>query len=151
MVKKLNHNASERDRRKKVNGLYSSLRSLLPVAKNEEVELSRDGFLCSEIYTRIAGATGEIGRAAVSVNRLSDSEVAIQISMNKDEVEKTQLSEILHLLEQQGFLLLGATSSESFGGMIFCNIHLQVEPETTYQLTDSDIEALRKKVLELIV
>ncbi|KAJ7972133.1 transcription factor ORG2-like [Quillaja saponaria] len=30
--KKLNHNASERDRRKKVNCLYSSLRSLLPSA-----------------------------------------------------------------------------------------------------------------------
>ncbi|KAF8038166.1 hypothetical protein BT93_B0894 [Corymbia citriodora subsp. variegata] len=32
VVKKLNHNASERDRRKKMNGLYSSLRSLLPAA-----------------------------------------------------------------------------------------------------------------------
>lgn len=31
-VKKLNHNASERDRRKKINGLYSSLRSLLPAS-----------------------------------------------------------------------------------------------------------------------
>ncbi|KAL7097761.1 hypothetical protein ACP275_10G162900 [Erythranthe tilingii] len=29
-VKKLNHNASERNRRKKINNLYSSLRSLLP-------------------------------------------------------------------------------------------------------------------------
>ncbi|EEF30834.1 transcription factor ORG2 [Ricinus communis] len=32
MVKKLNHNASERDRRKKMNTLYSSLRSLFPAA-----------------------------------------------------------------------------------------------------------------------
>jgi len=32
MVKKLSHNASERDRRKKVNNLVSSLRSLLPLA-----------------------------------------------------------------------------------------------------------------------
>ncbi|XP_054804271.1 transcription factor ORG2-like [Prosopis cineraria] len=31
MVKKLNHNASERDRRKKINSLYSSLRSMLPL------------------------------------------------------------------------------------------------------------------------
>lgn len=31
-VKKLNHNASERDRRKKINNLYSSLFSLLPAA-----------------------------------------------------------------------------------------------------------------------
>ena len=32
MVKKLNHNASERDRCNRINSLYSSLRSLLPVA-----------------------------------------------------------------------------------------------------------------------
>ncbi|KAK8513431.1 hypothetical protein V6N13_002175 [Hibiscus sabdariffa] len=32
MAKKLNHNASERHRRKKINSMYSSLRSLLPVA-----------------------------------------------------------------------------------------------------------------------
>ncbi|RHN78865.1 putative transcription factor bHLH family [Medicago truncatula] len=32
MVKKLVHNASERDRRKKINNLYSSLRSLLPIS-----------------------------------------------------------------------------------------------------------------------
>ncbi|XP_016475054.1 transcription factor ORG2-like isoform X1 [Nicotiana tabacum] len=32
MVKKLNHNASERDRRKKINTLYSTLRSLLPAS-----------------------------------------------------------------------------------------------------------------------
>ncbi|KAK4272455.1 hypothetical protein QN277_021012 [Acacia crassicarpa] len=32
MVKKRDHNASERDRRKKINSLYSSLRSMLPLA-----------------------------------------------------------------------------------------------------------------------
>ncbi|KAK4272456.1 hypothetical protein QN277_021013 [Acacia crassicarpa] len=32
MLKKLNHNASERDRRKKINSLYSSLRSILPLS-----------------------------------------------------------------------------------------------------------------------
>ena len=32
MIKKLDHNASERDRRKKINTLYSSLRSLLPAS-----------------------------------------------------------------------------------------------------------------------
>ena len=33
IVKKLNHNASERDRRRKINSLYFSLRSLLPVSE----------------------------------------------------------------------------------------------------------------------
>lgn len=33
MAKKLHHNASERDRRKKINTLYSSLRSMLPLSE----------------------------------------------------------------------------------------------------------------------
>lgn len=32
VIKKLNHNASERDRRKKINSLFSSLRSCLPAS-----------------------------------------------------------------------------------------------------------------------
>ncbi|KAH1077645.1 hypothetical protein GYH30_052942 [Glycine max] len=47
MVKKLSHNASERDRRKKINNLVSSLRSLLPVADQTKKELPakfREGF-----------------------------------------------------------------------------------------------------------
>ncbi|KAL3755167.1 hypothetical protein ACJRO7_002254 [Eucalyptus globulus] len=36
MVKKLNHNACERDRRKKINSLYSALRLLLPSADQTE-------------------------------------------------------------------------------------------------------------------
>ncbi|XP_019186357.1 PREDICTED: transcription factor ORG3-like [Ipomoea nil] len=39
MVKKLSHNASERDRRKKMNGLFSSLRSLLP-ASDQKARMS---------------------------------------------------------------------------------------------------------------
>ncbi|KAK8991035.1 hypothetical protein V6N11_062060 [Hibiscus sabdariffa] len=186
-VKKLNHNASERDRRKKVNGLYSSLRSVLPVAhqmkklsfpatvsyavkyipelqgqlrrlvhKKEEVLLrisQQGGTKCcstDEEELRMSRNGRCSSSAAVSVNRLSGgSEVGIQITMNKDKVEKTQLAEILHLLEQQGFLLLAAASFESYGGMVFYNIHLQVERGTTYQLTE--FEALRGKLLALIV
>lgn len=35
--KKLNHNASERDRRKRVNELYEYLRSLLPISADQKV------------------------------------------------------------------------------------------------------------------
>ncbi|XVF04719.1 hypothetical protein REPUB_Repub05bG0109400 [Reevesia pubescens] len=180
MVKKLDHNASERDRRKKVNSLYSSLRSLLPeadqmkklsfpatvshalkyipelqeqverlVMKKEEhllrISQQADGLEEQQRKSRINGRS--LSSAAVSINRLSDSEVAIQIWTRK--VEKTQLSEILHYLEaQQGFLLLNATSFESFGGMVFYNIHLQVELEITSHKLESD-EGLSEKLLSL--
>ncbi|XP_048127639.1 transcription factor ORG2-like isoform X2 [Rhodamnia argentea] len=39
VVKKLNHNARERDRRKKINGLYSTLRSLLPSADQTKLSI----------------------------------------------------------------------------------------------------------------
>ncbi|KAK4771631.1 hypothetical protein SAY87_032163 [Trapa incisa] len=39
LVKKLNHNASERNRRRRINGLYSGLRSLLP-SSNQTDKLS---------------------------------------------------------------------------------------------------------------
>lgn len=79
MVKKLYHNASERDRRKKVNTLYSSLRSLLPAADQtvrfyfnyvifiistlenlityfmtitEEIKHSSYNFTCAQVHTR---------------------------------------------------------------------------------------------------
>ena len=37
MLKKLNHNASERDRRKRVNNLYAFLRSVLPISSDQKV------------------------------------------------------------------------------------------------------------------
>ena len=55
-VKKLNHNASERDRRKKINSLYSSLRSLLP-ATDQRVRfsfyLNMNKYLQPYIYTTV--------------------------------------------------------------------------------------------------
>nr|XP_043611372.1 transcription factor ORG2-like [Erigeron canadensis] len=41
--KKLNHNASERDRRKRVNDLYSFLRSLLPLSSDQKKKVSIPG------------------------------------------------------------------------------------------------------------
>ncbi|KAI3811756.1 hypothetical protein L1987_21485 [Smallanthus sonchifolius] len=38
VAKKLNHNASERDRRKRVNELYAFLRSLLPISSDQKVQ-----------------------------------------------------------------------------------------------------------------
>lgn len=69
---------------------------------------------------------GCLSGVGVSINRLSDGEVAIQISMREVDNRSGLLSEMLRCLEQQGFLLLSASSFESFGGVVFYNIHLQV-------------------------
>ncbi|MBA0622586.1 hypothetical protein Godav_008116, partial [Gossypium davidsonii] len=164
IVKKLNHNASERDRRKKVNNMYSSLRSLLPVADQTkklsfpatvshalkyipelQQQVERLVQKKEELLLRISEQRGvkpseekeeerkrnnrKQGRClsgvGVSINRLSDGEVAIQISMREVDKRNGLLSEMLQYLEQQGFLLLNVSSFESFGGVVFYNIHLQ--------------------------
>ncbi|OMO81674.1 hypothetical protein CCACVL1_12299 [Corchorus capsularis] len=183
MVRKLNHNASERDRRKKVNNLYSSLRSLLPAAAQMKKKLSFPATV-SQALKYIPELQKEVERliekkekvlervskqgaglkleekqrksrnngrsllgAAVSIKGLTESEVAIHITMAKAHKKSDQLSEILQYLEQDGmFLLLNATSFESFGGMVFYNIHLQVERIENYKV---ESEVLSEKLLSL--
>ncbi|KAJ0856973.1 putative transcription factor bHLH family [Helianthus annuus] len=60
VAKKLNHNTTERDRRKRVNELYSLLRSLLPVSSDQKVKYSKDSITCSKIHTRTTKGSGNI-------------------------------------------------------------------------------------------
>ncbi|KAI4348606.1 hypothetical protein L6164_009313 [Bauhinia variegata] len=142
MVKKVNHNATERDRRKKINCLYSSLRSLLPKADQtkklsipstitrvlkyiSELQQAVEGLVKKkeELLRRISrqGDQNEESQRkialyntsfAVSTTRLNDCEAVIQISSNK--AHKTPLSEVLLCLEKDGSLLLNASSFETF-------------------------------------
>ncbi|KAK7854391.1 transcription factor org2 [Quercus suber] len=57
-------------------------------------------------------------------------------------VHKSPLAEILPNLEEDGFLILNASSFESFGGRVFYNLHLQAE--RTYALKR---EVLSEKLL----
>ncbi|XP_030924587.1 transcription factor ORG2-like isoform X1 [Quercus robur] len=174
MHKKLNHNASERDRRKKVNDLYSSLRSLLPgtdrtkklsipktvssvvkyipelqkevkglIHKKEELlsRISRleDETLEEEKPKIIAQSTS----ISIWASRIDSRQIVVQISID-GKVHKTPLSEILCNLEEDGLILLNASSFESFGGRIFCNLHLQVE--RTHGL---ECEILSEKLMSL--
>ncbi|TXG70167.1 hypothetical protein EZV62_005102 [Acer yangbiense] len=175
-VKKFYHNASERDRRKKINTLYSSLRSLLP-ANDHTKKLSIPGTIShvlkyipelqqqvesliqkkEEVLSRISSSRQEgedviihqekqrkslVGSSlfSISARRLSDSEVVIQISSYK--LRQNPLSEILFNLEEDGLLLINASSFESSAGRVFYNLHLQVE--RTYLL---ECEVLSEKLL----
>lgn len=61
---------------------------------------------------------------AVSANRIGDRDVVIQLSKLK--TKKGSFSEALLELEQEGILVLNASSFESFDGRVFYNLHLQV-------------------------
>ncbi|KAG6690944.1 hypothetical protein I3842_10G038800 [Carya illinoinensis] len=165
MVQKLNHNASERDRRKKMNGLYSSLRSLLPEADQmkklsipttvsrmlkyiPELEQQVVGLIQrkEELLSRISrqadqnthqenqpkGIAAWSSLSTVSASRVNDREVVIQIPTSED--QKTPLSAILLALEQDGLLLLNASSFEALGGRAFYNLHLHEVARSTQSL-----------------
>ncbi|KAG4912919.1 hypothetical protein AAZX31_19G119600 [Glycine max] len=157
MVKKLSHNASERDRRKKVNNLVSSLRLLLPVEDQtkkmsipatvsrvlkyipelqhqvQALNKKKEELLCrisknlkgdsvnKESQRRISHHNSDF---VVSTSRLNDCEAVVHISFY--EAHKVPLSEILHCLENNGLLLLNASSSETFGGRFFYILHFQI-------------------------
>ncbi|TQE05010.1 hypothetical protein C1H46_009376 [Malus baccata] len=169
MARKLNHNASERDRRKKINNLYASLRSLLPTDQTKKLSIpntiSHALKYIPELQKQVEGLNRKreelLSRAskqegvmhvvkkvkiaarrslsAGSTYRLNDTEVAIQISTFK--YDNNLLSEILLHLEEEGLQVQNASSFESFGGRIFYNLHLQVE--RTYRL---DCESLNEKL-----
>ncbi|XP_057440580.1 transcription factor bHLH100-like isoform X1 [Lotus japonicus] len=175
MVKKLSHNASERDRRKKINTLIASLRSLLP-GQDQTKKMSIPATISQvikyipELQKQVKGQTKKKEKLLpkiisqgdavneespgkkiphhnsdfiVSNSWLNDSEAAIHIS-SYEAHHKTPLTEILLCLENNGYFLLNASSTETFGGRIFYNLHFQVEKT---QRLESDI--LTQKLLSI--
>ncbi|XP_057470796.1 transcription factor ORG2-like [Actinidia eriantha] len=172
MAKKLNHNASERDRRKRINSLYSSLRSLLPAADQmkklsipatvsrvlkyipelqREVErlIHKKEELTSRINSRQEDlVTLESRRKCMTGSSIS----AISLSpMGEREVviqictlkaKKNPLSDVMLNLEEDGLLLLNTSCFEAFGERVFYNLHFQVQGAQKIEF-----EVLREKLL----
>nr|XP_010312405.1 transcription factor ORG3-like [Solanum lycopersicum] len=150
-VKKLNHNASERDRRKKINSLYSSLRSLLPPSDHtkklsipstvsrilkyipelqsevERLVQKKEEFTSKNILNKPKRIKGGIENSSfvISTSELGDKEIVIQISTLK--INKGSISEAISQLEDEGLVLLNATSFETFEDRVFYTLHFQVE------------------------
>lgn len=122
MQKKLSNPASVSRTLKYIPELENQVQAL--IQKKEEL-LSNISRKVDLIYhERQKKSSGWRSLSAVSAARLNDREVVLQISTFKD--QETPLSHILLDLEEDGFSLLNATSHESFGGRVFCSVHLQV-------------------------
>ncbi|CAN4118516.1 unnamed protein product [Withania somnifera] len=146
-VKKLNHNASERDRRKKINGLYSSLRSLLPASQHtkklsipstisrilkyipelqsevERLTQKKDEFTSRTISNK--GNSADFNKQKRKKKELRALQIVFQISTLKN--NKGSISEAISVLEDEGLVLLNATSFETFEDRVFYTLHFQVE------------------------
>ncbi|RVW35930.1 hypothetical protein CK203_090567 [Vitis vinifera] len=198
MVKKLNHNASERIvvRRSTaytplcVHSFQQQIKRsnvciVFRLHCNEEIKHSFHSFTGAEIHTRTTTASGETdtkeGRAfyqrflarrynspreakkghtckllsAVSANRLSDREIVVQISTFK--VHESPLSEVLLNLEEDGLLVINASSLSPLEGgsstiyilrKATCTYYLpkQMFVEGTHRM---ECEVLSEKLLSL--
>ncbi|WZY87757.1 hypothetical protein YC2023_044492 [Brassica napus] len=175
VTKKLNHNASERDRRKKINSLFSSLRSCLP-ASDQSKKLSIPQTVSrslkyipelqeqvkkliqkkEELLVRVSGQRDiehyvephpkAVARyvSTISVTKLGDNEVMVQISSSKN--HNFSISNVLSGLEEDGFVLVDVSSSRSHGERLFYTLHLQMGNKDDYKLT---CEELRQRMLYL--
>ncbi|CAG7905480.1 unnamed protein product [Brassica rapa] len=152
--KKLKHNASERDRRKKINSLFSSLRSCLPASDQSKklsipqtvsrslkyiLELQEEVKMLiqkkEELLVRVSGQRAIEQQpkvvahyvSTVSATRLGDHEMMVQISSSK--INNFSISNVLSglELEEDGFVLVDVSLSRSQGERVFYTLHLQVD------------------------
>ncbi|KAL3819707.1 hypothetical protein ACJIZ3_005612 [Penstemon smallii] len=170
MVKKLNHNASERERRKRINNLYFTLRSLLP-QQDQSGKLSIPATI-SKVLKYIPEQQKEIDRLIQKKERLmskiSRQEETLTTNLRKkrriepnqstlsvtrisdqemiiqssiSKVEKASFSEALLSLEQEGLFVKSASCFESCEGRVFYNLHLQAQGNLIM-----DAEILKEKL-----
>ncbi|KAJ4894408.1 Transcription factor ORG2 [Raphanus sativus] len=164
VIKKLIHNANERNRRKKTNSLFSTLRSCLP-GSDENLSnprtISRSMQYIPElkeqvkkltqkkedILVRISGQRGsyvmpqpKVASSYVSTvfaTELTDTEVMVQISSSKN--HNFSIYNVLSGLEEDGFVLVDVSSSSCWGERLFYTLHLQVDKVDSYKLICEDL------------
>ncbi|KAG2332669.1 hypothetical protein Bca52824_003849 [Brassica carinata] len=159
LVKKLNHNAKERNRRQKANFLFSSLGSCLP-RSNQSKKLSipetvsrsleyipelqaevkklikkKEDLLLQvsdqrERYIMPQPKVSASYFSTVFATKLLDNEVTVQISSSK--IHKFSIYNVLSGLEEDGFVLVNVSSSTR-GERLFYTLHLQVDKTDNYK------------------
>ncbi|XP_072961372.1 protein IRON-RELATED TRANSCRIPTION FACTOR 2-like isoform X3 [Typha angustifolia] len=169
--KKLNHNAYERDRRKKLNTLYTSLHALLP-----EIDRSKKLSIPSTI-SRVLKYIPELQREVVRLKRrkeeiammatrreevqvirdgiedspvvsatlLSNKEVMVHICIMNKNVTSVPLSKILRVLEGEGLELIHASTSTTFGYGRFYSLHLKQIKQCTNMACEHLVKVIREK------
>ncbi|KAG2258267.1 hypothetical protein Bca4012_021603 [Brassica carinata] len=173
VMKKLNHNANERNRRKKTNSLFSSLRSCLPrsdepkklsipktVSRSlqyipelqEEVKKLKQ--TKDDLLVRVSGQRERYVKpqpmavssyvSTVIATKVRDNEVMVHISSSK--FQNFSIYNVLSGLEEDGFVLVAVSSTSSRGERVSYTLHLQVEKIDSHKLI---CEELSQRILYL--
>ncbi|KAJ0245853.1 Myc-type [Hirschfeldia incana] len=175
VTKKLNHNASERDRRKKINSLFSSLRSCLP-ASDQSKKLSIPQTVTrslkyipelqgevkklikkkEELLLRVSGQRAiepyvdpqpkAVARYVSTISATKLGDNELMVQISSSKIYKFSISNVLSGLEEDGFVLVDVSSSRSHGERLFYSLHLQMGNLDNHQLT---CEELSQRLLYL--
>lgn len=149
--RKQSHNAYERDRRKKINTLYTCLRSLLPQSENnkklsipntvakvldyvpdlqrqvERLERRKEEIIartrsCQDLDGRSSGG----GYPLVSVADLGSGEAAIQICALSMAGRKGMMSAVMEYLDSEGLFTVHASTLAVDSSRILLSLHCQL-------------------------
>ncbi|KAG2334588.1 hypothetical protein Bca52824_005768 [Brassica carinata] len=168
LEKKLNHNASERDRRRKLNALYASLRALLPDQKKAEHSKDRRGVVkyIPEQKQELQGlsrrkeellkiisiktATMKHQQEKLKDRAMMDSIDSSSQKMAANWITDTEIavqiatskwasiSDMLLRLEENGLNVISVSSSVSSTASIFYTLHLEMRGDCRVRLEELD-------------
>ncbi|KAK3166524.1 hypothetical protein QOZ80_1AG0046860 [Eleusine coracana subsp. coracana] len=153
--RKLSHNAYERDRRKQLNELYSSLRTLLPDADHtkklsipttvsrvlkyipelqkqvDNLERKKKELTTANCRPGVPKTTSETITPVVSASCLNDREIMVQISLPTNLATTTfPLSKCIKVLENEGVEVISSSTYSTFENRTFYSLHLQRSKRT---------------------
>uniref|UniRef100_A0ACD5XDB7 Uncharacterized protein n=1 Tax=Avena sativa TaxID=4498 RepID=A0ACD5XDB7_AVESA len=151
--RKISHNAYERERRKELNGLYSSLRSVLPDTDHAKklsipitvtkalkyiAELQKEvGTLekKKEELTRASCKPGGVSMRehaaapVVSATCVDERDIMVQVSLLSNMAGALPMSKCIKVLENEGLRLVSSSTS-TFHNRTFYSLHLQKTQRT---------------------
>ncbi|KAM0834525.1 hypothetical protein ACQ4PT_063555 [Festuca glaucescens] len=144
--RKISHNAYERDRRKQLNGLYSSLRSLLPDTDHTKLsipitvtkvleyipELQKQVDTLEKKKEKLTRASCKPGvltmkentAPIVSATCLDGRDIMVQVSLLSNMAAALPMSKCIKVLENEGLRLISSSTSP-FQNRSLYSLHLQ--------------------------
>ncbi|KAL6900949.1 hypothetical protein ACP4OV_005625 [Aristida adscensionis] len=173
--RKLSHNAYERGRRKQVNELYSSLRSLLPDADHtkklsipttvsrvlkyipelqkqvESLERRKKELAEANCKPGVMTNTSESVAPVVSATCIDDTDIVVQVSLSRNVAATTlPLSKCIQVLENEGLHLISSSTHSILEDRTFYSLQFQKSERTMNKecpaFCDELERILRKKV-----
>uniref|UniRef100_A0ACD5XBU1 Uncharacterized protein n=1 Tax=Avena sativa TaxID=4498 RepID=A0ACD5XBU1_AVESA len=166
--RKISHNAYERDRRKQLNGLYSSLRSLLPDTDHSKKlsipitvtrvlkyipELQKQVDTLEKKKEELTQANCKPGVVSmkentapiVSATCLDDRDIMVQVSLLSSMAGALPMSKCIKVLENQGLRLVSSSTS-AFQNKTFYSLHVQRTQRTMSKVCPAFCDELENAI-----